>query len=464
MRRRRAVLLFFVSAGMEMCWLYALAAFSMVAVAARSFPFAGAIGVFLFAAALTHISTGRGWRVLYVLLLQACGITSAVAALIHQVYYAHSQFFAAAWFNDLVNRPRTAIEWVHLIMLLIWTLLFWIAGVTFSRRPRDYFKVCSRFDIGLAAFFLLFLIKCILVSRAGVQVDDLVSGQSFYPFFLLSLLAIGIARIRHDEPKTFIPGFQGIGITASFAAIVIVSAGSLVLFFLPALTAAAEAGYRALKSGGRTFLPFVEGIVRFMMTGKIRPEPANSPPSGGQIDWSSSLHSTWWMEIVNKVIEWGFWGLFIVAMLFTLGLLVYSLIRWLLSKTGRVKGQSDGPDDPFFLFVHFWRLLISLYRVVRRSLKGYRRAGELYSALNRWGRNTGLARVASETPAEFGSRLNRHFPRFAREIGLIVDAFHREAYGETRLTLDQLAGARSAWYRMRNPLFWPLRVKVRFFR
>ncbi len=459
MSRKKRVLLFTLCAGMELCWLYALADFTMDAVASRAFPFEGAIGAFLCAVALTSFSSGRGWRVVYLLLLQALGIAAAAAFVVHQAYYAHAPLFSATWLSDFIDNPHSAIEWVYLVLLLIWAVAMWFAGVTFARRQRDYFTVCHRFDLGLAAFFVLFLLKCMMIARAGVQLGDSVSALSVYPFFLLGLLAIGTARIERRHVKTFLPGFHGFGIAAGFASGTILAAAGLVLFFLPTLSAGAEIGYRVLKAGGRTFLPLVIGAVRFMMTGKIRPEPANASAKAGALGWHSSAHTGWW-GIAERVIAWGFWGITLLVALFVAAILIYSLIRLLLSRTARAR-KTGKAENPFFLFVRFRDLLVSLYQATLRGLRGYSRAAQLYGALDRWGRHNGLDRSVSETPAEFATRLNRHFPRFAHDIDGIVNAFHTEAYGERRLSTEQLAEARSAWHRLRNPLYWPSRLKVR---
>ncbi len=459
MSRKKRVLLFALCAGMELCWLYALADFTMDAVAGRAFPFEGAVGAFLCAAALTSALRGRGWRVVYLLLFQALGIASAVAFIVHQVYDASAPLFSVAWLSRFIDSPRSAIEWVYLVLLLVWAVALWFAGVTFARRQRDYFTVCHRFDLGLAAFFVLFLLKCMIIARTGVHLGDSVSALSVYPFFLLGLLAIATARIDREHAKSFLPGFHGFGIAAGFASGTILAAVGLVLFFLPSLSRGAEIGYGALKAGGRTLVPLVVGAVRFMMTGKIRPEPAGASAKASTISWQSSAHTGWW-GIVEQALVWAFWGIVLLVALFVAVLLIYSLIRLLLSRTASTRPSSKA-ESPFFFFIRLWGLLVSFYRGVLRGLMRYSCAAQLYGALDRWGRHNGLRRQLSETPAEFATRLNRHFPSLADEIDTIVDAFHTETYSQRCLSPGQFAQARSAWHRLRNPLHWPSRLKVR---
>ena len=87
---------------------------------------------------------------------------------------------------------------------------------------------------------------------------------------------------------------------------------------------------------------------------------------------------------------------------------------------------------------------------------------ELYDALLKWGKRSGLYHRVSETPLEFAARLSRYFPHLNREINLIVDAFHEEVYAGSDLLGKRLKHAESALRRLRSPLYWPLRMKVRF--
>jgi hypothetical protein len=100
--------------------------------------------------------------------------------------------------------------------------------------------------------------------------------------------------------------------------------------------------------------------------------------------------------------------------------------------------------------------------VVQRA-KGYRSAVQLYRALLNWGGRSGLPHVLSETPAEYGSRLERQFPSLRGEIGGIVEAFNRVVYGELILESEQMSRIKRSWKRLRSPRYWPFRLKSLFF-
>jgi hypothetical protein len=462
-KKGKTVPLFMAGAGVEICWVYAWASFSMTAIMDRPYSFPGAISTFLFAALCTGFSAGRGWRIVQIASLQVLGFVCAALGILHAAYYSSHPVLSTVWLVELIMGSRTPLEWVNLVLIIVWTLLFWISGVRLAMRPKAYFTVCSRFDIGLAAFFCLFLAKLVLITKGGMRIDDPAPLLLVYPFFLLSLLSIGMARIETHSFKDFLPGYRGIGIMASFAAAVFLSAGSFILFFLPGMIAAAGIGYRVVKAGSGLLFPIIEGIVRFMFMGRgPRPEPSGASPKEHVWGWFVSSGS-WWTELIEKVMRWGIKGFVLLLALLMLGFVIFWVIKWLFSRTALVRRNREEPDDTLSWWIRLRAAFIWLYRKVLRSTQGCRRAMELYDSLLSWGRHSGFYHSASETPLEFASRLNHCFPRLDKEIDLIVSAFNREVYAETDLPGEQLAHAKSAWRRMRSPVHWPLRIKVRFF-
>jgi hypothetical protein len=148
--------------------------------------------------------------------------------------------------------------------------------------------------------------------------------------------------------------------------------------------------------------------------------------------------------------------------LFILGFVVFWVIKWLFSRTSLVQQSVKQPNDDLPWWTRLWTAFIVFYRKMLRSIRGYQRAMELYDALLRWGKRSGLCHPASETPLEFAARLSRCFPYLNREINLIVNAFHEEVYAGSDLFGKELVHARWALRRLRSPLHWPLRMKVRF--
>ena len=451
-----------VSGGAEMCWLYAWAAFLTNAVMGRPYSFWGAVGVFLFAAVCTVSSTGKGWRIIQVASLQVLSFSLVVLLVLHGTYYPGHRVLSQVWVRELFGGSHGPLEWINLVMITVWTLFFWIGGARLIRRPKAYFTACTRFDIGLAAFFCLFLAKLVLVTKGGMRIDDRSLLLPVYPFFLLSLLSIGMVRPETHFSKSFLPGYRGLGVMASFAATVILTAIASILFFLPGMTAAAETGYRVVRGGGALLFPLLVGVIRFMFMGRSpRPEPAGTAPKEHALNWFGSPGS-WWMELIEKVIGWGVKGFMLIFLCFMLGFVIFWVVRWLFSRTAFVERDERVLRSVQPWWAQLWTALILLWGKVVRSIRGYGRATEYYEALLSWGRHGGISHSLSETPLEFADRLGRCFPRLSREIGLIVEAFHEEVYADACPAGAQLADVRSAMRTLRSPLHWPTRMKARF--
>ncbi|MGD0234312.1 MAG: DUF4129 domain-containing protein [Syntrophorhabdales bacterium] len=462
---RKTILWHLVTGAMELSWFFAWAMFATIATMHRPFPFFEAIIAFVLAGLVTHISTGKGWRVVQILGLQSFAFVCAALMITHRLYYGSYALLSYGWLLAFFNSPRGAQAWLILLVNLFLMLALWAAGVTLARRPKAYYATCNRFDFGLAAFFVLFVAKLIAQTKGGMTIDDSVSLLFVFPFFLFSLLSIGMVRIESTAPKAFLQGYQGMGVITSFIAAVLLGAGGLVLFFLPSLTLAAQMGYRVLKVAGGPLGYLFVTVVRFMFMPRSGRLDASAESSKG-IDWHLIKPGTqsWWMELLEKILGWGLWGLVLLVLLVVAAIAVFYALKWLFSKPSESEASGRQPTSVASWFARLWAFLVSSCKKILRSIKGYQKAAELYSALLGWARRSGLSHNRRETPLEFGTRLNSRFPSLKPQIELIINAFNREVYGEVVLSGAQLATVRSAWRVLRSPFHWPSRAKSWFFR
>jgi hypothetical protein len=463
MKSEKGGLLFLVIVGMELSWLYAWATFLTSSILHQPFPLPEVIGTFILASVLTLFFKGRGWRVASILGIQIIGFILATLRIVYVFNSWSPPFLSHTWLTEFFNTPRGPLEWFHLIFILFLALVFWIGGVTLARRSTAYSTLCSRFDLGITAFFLLFLTKLILLVKGGIKIEDHMSQLLLLSFFIFSLLAIGLVRNRSTTPRNFLPGYQGIGVILSFTVGVLLFGTGLVLFFLPYLTMSAEMGYGILKTAAKPLGYIFVEIIRFLYMPKaFRPETPSAPPGSSIGDLTGPTESGWWTELLEKILGWVFGGLIGVVILIVFGIAVFYLIRWLFSKTP----ISQRRQSSWYL-ISLWleRLRIFLFSWLRRivhRMKGYKRAAQLYTALLNWGRHSGLPHFLSETPIEYGFRLENRFPSLRAEIELIIEAFNQEVYGEIALREQQLDLALFAWRRLRSPLHWPSRLKTWF--
>ena len=465
MKKEKGALLFLIIVGMELSWRYAWANFLTTSILHQPFPFPEAIGTFALAAGLTLFSKGKGWRIVYILSIQVFGLILAALRIVYAFNTSSYSFLSQTWLIEFFNTPRSPLEWLNLILILFLTLMLWVGGITLARRSTAYSTLSSRFDLGLAAFFLLFLTKLLLLVKGGIKIEDPISLFFLFPFFVFSLLAIGLVRNRSTTPKDFLPGYQGIGVILSFTVVVVLFGTGLVLFFLPYLTLAAETGYGILKTAAKPLGPILVSVLRFIfLHGTIRPENPSPPAKGSIGDLVSPGESSWWTELLEKILAWVFGGLFALIALIIAGLALFFLFRWLLSRTP-VSQRKQSTWFSILLWAERLRVfLLSCWTGIIRRVKGYKGAVQFYTALLSWGRHSGLPHFLSETPTEYGFRLKNRFPSLKREIESIIQAFNQEVYGEITLNQQQFAIAKSAWHRLRSPFHWPSRLKTWFLR
>jgi hypothetical protein len=452
---RKGILWYLVNGAMELSWFFGWAMFLSLVFMHRPFPFLETIIAFALASFITHLSTGKGWRIASVLGIQILGLMCVALLVVHGIYYNSYSLLDSGWLFLFFNGVRGVQEWLILSLNIFLVIVLWSSGVNLARRPKEYYSACKHFDLGLAAFFVLFLIKLIALTKGAVLAEDSLSLLFVFPFFLFGLLSIGMARIRGAAAKAFLPGYRGIGVIASFVAVVLLGTGGLLLFFLPGLTAAAQIGYRALAAAGQPLVPVLIAVLSFAFgPGANRPaaETTKFSPFAGWDMIAPQTHG-WWMEFLQKVLGWGIWGL---ALLFASVIALFYTLKWLLSRTEGSGHQTKAVSWPF---AALWAFLAGACGKIYRGVRGYQKASELYNALLKWAVRSGFPHERSETPLEFGARLHARFPALKPPIELIIGAYNREVYGVTVLNGASLAAVNSAWRFLRSPLRWPARIQ-----
>ncbi len=458
MKEHKPLLLLAV-AGMELSWRYAWATFLTLLILHHPFPLPEAVVSFALAAALTSVYHERGWRVITILGLQAVGFVPVAWRIVHIFNSWSGPFLSRAYRSyGRVFDSGFPIEWVTVLLFLFWAVIFWGGGMRMAKRTRDYSTVCSRFDLGLGTLFLLFLVQFYLVATGMGEVVNPSVQFLLGSFFIFGMLAIGLARNRSGETTDFMPGYRGPGVMLSFILLVLLFGGGLVFFTLPYLTDAARAGYGIMKSASSPLLSLAMKIIMFIFGGEVSVPRSERPPVKKQPQQTTPEFDAPWLRLLGEILMWLVIVLLALLFITIICAMVYSLVRWLFSKTA--EGQRE---QGFWDFLPGWaaRLRSLFLSRRRRRVSAYEGAVRLYAVLQVWGRRSGLPRRPCETPAEYGSRLHYQFPTLGDEIGSVVEAFNREFYGEVLLNEQQLASTRFSLSRLCSPSLWFLRLKAR---
>jgi hypothetical protein len=459
MSKNRGALLFLAHGGMELCWLYACTAFLLAAIKQGLFSLPAAISTFFLAAALYRVLRGSGLRMISILGLQAMGFLLTASRIVYTLNYRAYPYFGKEWIVELLARTGESQEWLLLLIILISVLVFWLAGVAFARRSSTYLSICTRFDYGVTAFFCLFVLKSLLLIKGGIAVKNPAPMLLLFPFFIFSLLAIGLVRNSDKMQRNFLAGYRGIGMLLSLTVMFLALGAGLVLFFMAYLSAAAQASYGVLKSVAGPLLPMLERVLLFLF-GKLPEQNALFPKTmRGETPIISPGESSAWSES----LAWVLFGLVLLIGLIFCILGVWYLLRWLISRTTKEKGKPIDWKLMLWWAQKLWAAFGSGLKWVMQKFAGYRDPVQFYRAFLKWGRRSGLPQLLSETPDEYGSRLTRQFPSLNRDIGRIVEAFNLVVYGEVNLDDGQMTLVKLSWKRLRSARHWPARLKSWFF-
>ncbi len=456
---KKTTLPFLLNSIMEICWMYAVAVFSTSAFESYVFPFTGAVIVFASSALIMHLTKGKGLRRIYLIILHAAGFAAASIVTLYLTYHTSYPVTGPGWLAEIFTMDRPALEWLVFIIILLWCLFFWIGGSAASRRTINYYSICTRFDLGIAMFFSLLLLKLLINVKGGIQIND-VSLNCVFPFFLISLTALGILKARNGS-GTFLPGYRGIGTVAGIAGVILICI-AIVFLFLPLFTQIADAGYVVIKSGANFIAPAIISFLRFFLLPRNMREnpPGSSSGTGTQYKLPEGENIPGLAEII---IAWALKIILPALLVIALGFLLYCLFRWMFSRTAAADARTEKKKYTLRWFFRLLSFLSFVYRLILMKLRGYGRASELYQMLLLWGHRSGATRHLNETPLEYGERLGNRFPRLGYEIKSIVSAFNAEIYGGISLSREITANTCSAWRRLRNPCNWPARLRCLLF-
>ncbi|MFC1886895.1 hypothetical protein ACFLZM_07550, partial [Thermodesulfobacteriota bacterium] len=210
------------------------------------FPLPEAVAGFMFAGILFVLTGKRGLRVITVHSIRLIGFTIFLTWIIYSYTYRAEPFFSWRRLIGTFSQSRAPLEWLALFPVILFAVAFWIGGTALFKRPKSHLAVCSRFDIGLTAFFALLLSKLTLRVRCEATLAAPLSEPLILPFFIFGLLAVGLARGRGKGLNTISSVYNG-GLLLGFIGGMLLLGAGFSLLFLPYLTTAAETGYILLK-------------------------------------------------------------------------------------------------------------------------------------------------------------------------------------------------------------------------
>ena len=437
---------------------YACTDFILAGISQKPIHATQAAMILFFAAILTGIHRQRGWRPIYIAGLHLAGWVFASLWLCHRYYNLQSSFRHPGWILDFFMLDRAVTGWLFLILLLFCVCFLWFCGIRLWVRPTDQETISHRFDIGLACFLALGLIKLLINVKGGTLPLAQSSMIPLIVFMIAGLFSMGFVRTRGASQTGAANGFRGAGVVLGFTFMILLTGGGLFFFSSPKLQTVAEAGGGLLGTLAEPIEQMVLAMARFFLESGYRLKLGADSPTGSPPDIPA-------MEgpAVSTIIVHLITGLTIAILLATLGFLLYVLLKWLSERLFAKTMKAEDRQGIWALLRLYAdaikRLFISILSRMHLIADTSCAADKFYQRLLRWGRLSGLNHDVAETPKEYGIRLGHRFPQLKKEIRLIIFLHDEAIYGGIAPDSHQISTAKLALKRLRNPLLWFSRIK-----
>ena len=455
--------LLYISTGMmEVTWLYALASILFLILYYPLFPIWAAILAFFVPVIITSALKGRGRRIIEHVLLHLLFYLSILLFTIYFYGNWPEPFWNFTWLEMILNQQYGAVSGFAYLLVLIWFSFLWINGYKLANRSCDYFIVTSRFDLGMVALILTFIIL------GSINLSFPRAEILIIYYFLFSMLAIALAQNLRSSPTKHPSSISETGLLIPFILTVLLIGSWVFLFFLPQLTSAAQTGYQILKIVSRPIGNLLLKLLTLLF-GFQNPALEVGPTYSGEagLPMAENVEPSWWAKLMQWLITWGGIIFLILFALFLIGWLAWSLWKWFSTRT-ELDTEKKGFWEELWLWLRYIfsegkRLLTKFFNQIITAKRKPENISLLFQKLCRWGQYSGIPRKKSKTPAEYGKQLAFFFPDSQQDIRLIIDGFNEVIYGKRDLSKEQLDQVKKAWRRISSPTKWFLRLQVKIF-
>jgi len=439
---------------MELCWLYAWAAFLLHALCRMDVSFAWVLFVFLAASAVPRLYLAKGWRRIQILMAQTVGFCIVCAAVIYGVNGFDTGFWYFSWVSDWLGQPRGMMQWLLDFLVLSITAVVWHRGTTCTCHPIEPDNMFARFDLGLAMFLVLLIVKLVMGVKGLAMAEQMPVTLPFLSYLIFGLMAVGLVRYAETGQRAYSPGFRKIGVMLSFSVVILAAAVAMILLGHAQMIGGAHLLSDVIKSGAIFLGPPLKAVLRaILMHQRDVPEPSGAPP---EID-AAAAESAGEGRLLGELLAWGVYALILALILAAVCVGIWLMVRYLFSKTA----PSVTGCGRRFCFPGWIAICVAwLGTRFRQWLRGIETGADFYRCLGGWGRRSGMPRQPVETPLEYRNRLGLRFPELKAELQTIVSIVNQEVYGQIPASPAACKAGKTAWRRLCSPAHWPRRAKT----
>src|SRR6056297_298259 len=427
--------LLFTSAAMEFTWIYAFISIIINPVWGSNFPFLLSIIIFILSAVLTYLTFERGFRIITIISLQLTALLISFLFTLNSFYQISFNILKLDQILQVIN-PDNVQAGLNLIVIIISLIIFWLTGITYTKRDKSYVTIIDRFEKGIAAFVFIFFIEGI----TPLQLNKY-SIILFISFFIFSILSITLSRSSKQGTREYLTNYINISIISVFIIIIAVFSISIFAFGLPYLTDAAEQSFAIFKIIFKPFMPLIVGFLRFMFNFKGNVNTGGASPGGSNNEIiTPSGEENWLLAIIDSILSHLFIIIGIVIVLIISWILIKYLIKCLLAKDNTSHNKLS-IKEIFNKLINTLKLLSSKFKYVRTN-----KTIKIYKRILFWGKIMGIKKIPAETPREYSQRLGYHFPFLKDKFAVIIDYLYKIIYGKQELDKKEEKNIKEAYH------------------
>ena len=460
--RRNGPLVPAATAGMEICRLSAIGALFAHAAPGLAFPFPAMAASLLAALLLSLLLKRLRRRRVVTLAVHALGVTTAAVLVLRSTEtLPFAQAGGVAGMAAAVAGLAGVSDWMAFLVIILFTLLFWVRGERIGSREPSYRITVARFDVGIGFFFVVYLM------RMGLGLADPRAVPLVAAYFLFAMVALYGAR-NLSRDTAFLAQRTMLTLLVPFVAGFVVLGGAGVLLY-PYLTQAAGDLYGALRQSVAPLSPWLVALLRFLFGFGFSRAYGDTTASGGDAVGPPPEEAAGWARLIERILAWGFVAVLAALALALVAIVLWRVIRYLAARSG----EDDGQIGVWELLRRLvLRLLLAVQWATKRFVGYFRErwtrpagpSGEAaagFRTLCAWGRRSGIPRLSSETGRAYGRRLAARFPAAADAAATIVHMAELEVYGLRPPSRDARRQLRRARNALANPRLYPKRLACR---
>ena len=235
---------------MEFCWLQAMAAFLFHWAFKYRTPVGFVILIYVCGMISYRFSSLRPRLRIQTITIHLIGFGAAVYMSTWLFLFRTNEGHLPCDLSHLINVKHSLPFWGFLVILLAVSITVWRRSKAQVTNPVNPQNIYQRFDLGLALFFSLLVVKLFCFARFGVALKTPDLRFLFLPYFLFGLLNIGLILNSRNPHRNYAAGFQKIGVALSFIMVMLCISLGMVLLFHGHLISMAENLSGVLKKAG----------------------------------------------------------------------------------------------------------------------------------------------------------------------------------------------------------------------